>query len=126
MSNEYKLLNQITPLEDISPTNVNMDNEKSDRLRAKQNVDSLANASMTESYSEILHSPTADANGGPSVESNTPIVIAKRKPTPLNRHHSSQSKFYVFFFNRTFISIYSIRNFQHHFRMVRFEWMKAT
>lgn len=101
MSHEYKLLDQAAPLEDISPTNVN-DVEKDDSSKARSNVDFLANASMTESYSEILNSPTAGANDGPSVASNTPIVIAKRKPsTSLSRHHSSQSKFFcLYFFHR--------------------------
>lgn len=90
MSNGYELLNQEKLLQDISPSNTNMDAENNDNLTAKNDMDFLANASMTESYSEILNSPTTDRNDGPGIESTTPIVIAKRKQNPLSRHHSSQ------------------------------------
>ncbi|XP_031626885.1 BLOC-1-related complex subunit 6 [Contarinia nasturtii] len=59
---------------------------------AKKNDDFLAKASMTESYSEILNSPTTHTNELP-IESNASIVIPRRRPSSLNRHHSSQSSF---------------------------------
>lgn len=91
MSDGYELLNQEKLLEDISPSNVNMEDENIDNVKTKTDMD-LNNASMTESYSEILNSPTTDGNDGPGIESNTPIVIAKRRSNSLNRHHSSQRK----------------------------------
>lgn len=94
MSNGYELLNQERLLEDISPSNIIQDDENTDdNLKTKSDMDVLTNAAMTESYSEILNSPTSDRNdGGPGIESNTPIVIAKRKSNSLSRHHSSQCK----------------------------------
>lgn len=89
MASEYNLLNKEMEIDDSSPTNVDNDDDKDDSLRARKNDDFLAKSSMTESYSEILNSPTAETADG-SVESSAPIVISKRRPTSLNRHHSSQ------------------------------------
>lgn len=75
-----------------------MDDENSDTVNIKKDMDFLANASMSESYSEILNSPTTDTNIGHGIESNAPIVITKRKTIPLSRHQSSQCKFSMIFF----------------------------
>lgn len=79
-----------------------MDDENTDHSMGHSNIkndmDLLAGASMTESYSEILNSPTTDTNVGHGIESNTPIVITKRKSIPLSRHQSSQCKFSIVFF----------------------------
>lgn len=73
-----------------------MDNENNNSSsNNRDDIDFLANASMTESYSEILDSPTTDSNIGHGVESNTPIKITKRKPTPLSRHQSGQCKVFL-------------------------------
>lgn len=87
MSSDYHLMDKNTEIDDASPDNADGD----DSLRTK-NDDFLAKASMTESYSEILNSPIAETNDGP-IESNAPIFIAKRRPSSLTRHHSSQCKF---------------------------------
>lgn len=102
MASEYNPLNQETEIDDASPTNPDADDDKDDSLRAKRNENYLAKASMTESYSEILNSPTAESRDGP-VESNAPIVIPKRRPTSLTRHHSSQcnASFSYFICNKT-------------------------
>lgn len=92
MTDGYELLNQERLLEEIIPSNTNMDNENNDNLRTKNDIDFLASASMTESYSEIMNSPSADRNDGSGIESNPPIVIAKRKPNSLSRNHSNQCK----------------------------------
>lgn len=79
---------------------MNMDNENNNSSsNIKDDIDFMANASMTESYSEILDSPTADSNIGHGVESNTPIKITKRKTTPLSRHQSSQCKIFLCLLN---------------------------
>lgn len=85
MSDQYEKLNEQTMIDDASPGNVDAEDE------AKKNEDFLAKASMSESYSEILNSPTAPTNELPT-ESNAPIVIPRRRPSSLNRHHSSQCK----------------------------------
>lgn len=133
MSTEYNLLDKATVMDDASSVNVNGDDDKDDNsLRAKNNEEFLAKASMTESYSEILNSPIAETNDLP-VESNAPIVIPKRRPSSLSRHHSNQCKcllyqiiidYHVFIFR-----IFTIYWFvfvvwsQHHFPMGRYEWM---
>lgn len=91
MSSDYHLMDKNTEIDDTSPDNVDGDDEKDDSLRTK-NDHFLAKASMTESYSEILNSPIAETNDVP-IESNAPIVIAKRRPSSLSKHHSSQCKF---------------------------------
>lgn len=78
-------------MDDASPGNVDAEDDKEDNLRAKNNEEFLAKASMTESYSEILNSPIAETNDLP-VESNAPIVIPRRRPSSLSRHHSNQCK----------------------------------
>lgn len=87
MSTESNLLNKDTTMDDASPGNTDADDE----THAKNNEQFLAKASMTESYSEILNSPTADVSDLP-VESNAPIVIPRRRPSSLSRHHSNQCK----------------------------------
>lgn len=89
MSMESNLLGKDTTMDDASP--VNADDDKDDSLRVKNNDEFLAKASMTESYSEILNSPIAETNDLP-IESNAPIVIPKRRPSSLSRHHSNQCK----------------------------------
>lgn len=82
-------------MDDASSGNVDADDDKDDNLRAKNNDGFLAKASMTESYSEILNSPIAETNDLP-VESNAaPIVIPRRRPSSLNRHHSNQCKWFI-------------------------------
>lgn len=90
---EQNSLSKGTVIDDASPSNAYADDDTEDNnLRIKNTGDFLAKASMTESYSEILNSPTADTNDLP-VESNTPIVIPKRRPSSLSRHQSNQCKF---------------------------------
>lgn len=91
MSDEYNStsLNKDIVIDDASPSNADADDDSS--LRMKNNDDFLAKASMSESYSEILNSPTADTNDLP-VESNAPIVIPKRRPSSLSRHQPNQCK----------------------------------
>lgn len=94
MSTEHNSLSKDTVIDDASPSNADADDDRGDsNLQTTTNNDFLANASMTESYSEILNSPTADTNELP-VESNTPILIPKRRPSSLNRHQTNQCKFY--------------------------------
>lgn len=88
MTSENNFLDKGMELEDSSPTG-DMDDGGDDSLRAKNNDTVLAKASMTESYSEILNSPTAETCD-PPIESNAPVVIPRRRPTSLNRLHSSQ------------------------------------
>lgn len=101
-------------IDDSSSGNMDVDEEKEDSVIAKNNDDCLAKASMTESYSEILNSPTMETNEKP-IESSAPIVIQKRRPSSLTRHHSGQCKCshfhccifqvnYRFFFFSSFIS----------------------
>lgn len=87
MSNKYKRLEKDT-MDDANP--INADDDRDDNFQAKNNEEFLAKASMTESYSEILNSPTTETNEFP-VESDAPIVI-RRRPSSLTRHHSSQCK----------------------------------
>lgn len=77
-------------IDDSSSGNMDVDEEKEDSVIAKNNDNFLAKASMTESYSEILNSPTMETNEK-SIESSAPIVI-KRRPSSLTRHHSGQCK----------------------------------
>lgn len=78
-------------IDDSSSGNMDVDEEKEDSVIAKNNDNFLAKASMTESYSEILNSPTMETNEK-SIESSAPIVIQKRRPSSLTRHHSGQCK----------------------------------
>lgn len=96
-----------------------MSDEKNDTMNVKNDTDFLANASMTESYSEILNSPTTDTNVGHGIESSKPIVITKRKHSPLSRRQSSQCKFSIYevspkctvIINSTQYRYFSLRNF---------------
>lgn len=92
MSTEKNKVDNDVTIDDSSPGNMDVDEEKDDNLRVKNTNDVLAKASMTESYSEILNSPTMETNEKP-IESSAPIVIQKRRPSSLTRHHSSQCKF---------------------------------
>lgn len=97
MASEDNLVNQEIEFDDTSPTNADVDDDGEDSLRIRRNDNFLAKASMTESYSEILNSPTAETSELPGqVESNAPIVIPKRRPTSLTRHHSSQCMYRTF------------------------------
>lgn len=92
MSSEGDKLENDGAMDDSSPGNMDVDEEKDDNsLKAKNNDEFMAKGSMTESYSEILNSPTMETNERP-IESNKPIVIQKRRPSSLTRHHSSQCK----------------------------------
>lgn len=92
MSTEQTKVDNDVTIDDSSPGNMEVDEEKDDNSKVKNNNDFLAKASMTESYSEILNSPTMETNEKP-IESSAPIVIQKRRPSSLTRHHSSQCKF---------------------------------
>lgn len=87
MSTDNDIMDKTNCIEDASSGNVDIDDDKDDSLKAKNNDEFLAKASMSESYSEILNSPTTETNDIP-VASNTPIVIPKRRPSSLNRHQS--------------------------------------
>lgn len=88
MASKHNLVDRSNRIDDTSPKNADRD----DSLRLQRNENFLAEASMTESYSEILNSPTAETSEFP-VEANAPIVIPKRRPTSLSRHHSIQSMY---------------------------------
>ena len=90
MSMDSNSSDKAVTMDDVSSGNADADDDKDDNLRAKNNEGFLAKASMTESYSEILNSPIAETNDLP-VESNAgPIVIPRRRPSSLNRHHPNQ------------------------------------
>lgn len=123
MANTYKLLNQ-EKLEDISPSNPNVENENNDAMGDESNC--LTNTMMTESYSEILNSPTTDAYDEPGTYVNTPIVITKRRSNSSSHHESSQCKSFIllkFIYNLLIFLV--VKKLQHLFHMDRYEWMKA-
>lgn len=82
----YKSLKQ-----EARPSNRNMENENNDDVSAENNF--MTNTLMTESYSEILNSPTTDTYDASGAQANTTIVITKRKPHSSSHHQSSQSSF---------------------------------
>lgn len=121
MTSENNLLNQI--MNDSSPSNVTIDDDKEDSMKIRKNDDFFVNASMTESYSEILNSPTIETADGP-VESNASIVISKRRPSSLNRHHSNQCKLHIHFnINNHIDLIFTCYGYilQRHFHMDQLE-----
>lgn len=95
MPTDDKLNDNNACIDEASSGNIDAYDDRDDSLKVKNNGDSLAKASMSESYSEILNSPIAETNDLP-VGSNVPIVIPKRRPSSLNRHQSGQCRFKSF------------------------------
>lgn len=67
------------------------DDEEEDSVGIKIPDNRLAKASMSESYSEILNSPTNETEDV-GINRRTAMDIPSRRPNSLNRRQSSQSE----------------------------------